>query len=359
MLFMECLKKLRKKSHRPTCESETIDKLTGSVHELTDTANHALNEVRCFAESAREHTDSIENALVDLSAKFDAHNSKQTPMIVKLHPWVEVITMILTLLVAVLSYKTSVRSNEMAESAQIITNEQIALEQQEQINIDIQYNDAMTIIEGVRFSNSGGPISNFSIDVIPCFRVYYNGVEHADATDASYTDIDSSAIANVLIPIRNDPLPLLNVVNTKSAVDYLSSISLTPHITKCRELMESFSRGKFASTISLEYYICIEYENLSETHQNLYYHCRTGYYYDHEDAILKHYPIMHFSQISSHDIDRLLLDENGSIKNDHPLCIVWSDDSNHLDALYEHYRMIAEIQGAFSPDPETGTYIRD
>lgn len=361
---------LKKKWIRRGCEQNTPASTSNTqevVQELTSGVNDIVHSLHKLGETTKTGNEALVSTII--SSKPDDNSERR-------HRKVELTVTILATVAAIFSCWAAYKTNEITQRSNELTLKQIQLDQKEMINAALGYSDDMTKIQTVYFSNEGGAIENFSIDVIPCFRIYASGgFEAPDLGSLSYAELDSAELADILIPIKNDPLPLLNVINTHSEKGAMASISLTPHLEHCLELMEEFSTLKQVGTISLEYYIRIKYSSYITEDIRSFYHCRTGYYYDHERSLIKNYPIMHFSYIPNHLLNEEIkdvfyfadgnaeYDENGNEivpdAEDYIFSVIWSESNSYLDLLCEKYINKSIIQYGSYTDPDSGMLVYD
>lgn len=248
---------------------------------------------------------------------------------------------------AEVSNKTADISNTIAEKQAEISENQLELEKllsKPMLSIEPIYDETLSTIDQVVFSNSGGPISNFQITVIPAFRFYFMGLEASPDMDIRIEPQDLFSF----VPIYNEAYPICYVTKVNSSHGFIGSLITSPYISQCHKMMEEATiREDSFQTVSLEYFIAISYQDqYSETYQD-YYHCVTGHYYDNPSYEVKELALPRFTLISPQNalysalqnMEQIYLDSSNSTYYKKIYAPIWTNDiHSEIDLLLEVFQ---------------------
>lgn len=166
----------------------------------------------------------------------------------------------------------------LSSSALSISDKQLQIEEahsQALISAEITYTDDASAILDITFVNQGGPVTDFTVQIVP----YY---------DINYIRQPSEGYFNggmVTIPMNDCFHPVFFVTNTNSKVGNLSSIGTTSAIDTYLDEMEYLidyvteqDSSHHIEVISLNYWILLTYTDYWGNEFEEYYDCITGFY---------------------------------------------------------------------------------
>ncbi|MBE6950255.1 MAG: hypothetical protein E7451_02845 [Ruminococcaceae bacterium] len=200
------------------------------------------------------------------------------------------------------------------------------------LSVEPIYGDYNSTIDQIIFTNSGGPAEDFQIQVFPCFRFYFSGVESSPEETIRFEQHDLITF----VPIHNGNFPICYVTNVNSTYGSVGSVITTPYISQCHAVMDSASnRHGLYQTVSLEYFIIVSYQDIYKADYEQYYHCVTGHYSDSPDAHIKGLPLPRFTSLSPddelHDYLKSLSEEN-DIQMYYP---IWNNNiDEEVDSIF-------------------------
>lgn len=218
-------------------------------------------------------------------------------------------TLLLTIIGLCLSY-----------AAFSISERQLRIEEslsQPLISTAILYNDDMTAIQDIIYSNNGGPVTDFTVKTVPYYHISFYVSE----------DEDSFFGGEISIPVQDVLHPVFYVTNTNSKTGTLSSITTTSAIESYQTEMDLFldyvsekNPTLHISSVSLNYYLSLSYNDYWKNQYAEYYHCITGYYQsnaDEEDMFITTFIPPKFRYLSDADtVPSFVIDVlNGDTQN--------------------------------------------